>query len=223
MQHSPEAGNAGEEIAPPMERDLLGALGERSIVLVGMMGAGKTSVGKRLAHRLGLPFVDADHAIEEAANKSIPEIFAEHGEAYFRAGERKVIARLLREGRSVIATGGGAFMSEETRAAIAEAGVSIWLKAEVPVLFERVRRRPTRPLLQTADPQGTLRRLVEERYPVYALADVTVISREVPHEAMVDDVVAALAAHLAVAPEISAAPAAAPGAAGNEEDMKDDG
>ena len=190
--------------APPADHDrraaILAALGDRSIVLVGMMGAGKTSVGKRVAARLGLPFVDADHAIEEAANKTIPEIFAEHGESYFRDGERRVIQRLLKEGRQVIATGGGAFVSPETRAAIAAAGVAVWLKADVPLLFERVKKRSHRPLLQTADPEGTLRRLVEERYPVYALADITVESRDVPHEAMVEDVLAGIEAWSAARP-----------------------
>lgn len=171
-------------------------LGGRSVVLVGMMGAGKTSVGKRLAGRLGLTFIDADTAIEEAAKKSVTEIFAEHGEDYFRQGERRVIARLLREPRQIIATGGGAFMNAETRAAIRGAGLSIWLKADWELLFERVRRRPTRPLLQTADPEGTLRKLVEARYPVYAEADLTVQSVDVPHEAMVDAVVSALDAWL---------------------------
>ncbi|WP_181701238.1 shikimate kinase [Chthonobacter albigriseus] len=174
------------------------ALRDRSIVLVGMMGAGKTSVGKRLAARLSLPFVDADHAIEEAANKTIPEIFAEHGEAYFRDGERRVIARLLKERRQVIATGGGAFMNPETRAAIAERGVSIWLKADVEVLFDRVRRRSNRPLLHTEDPEGTLRRLVEARYPIYAAADITVMSRDVPHEHVVEDVISTLERWLAL-------------------------
>lgn len=171
-------------------------LGSRSVVLVGMMGAGKTSVGKRLAGRLGLTFVDADTAIEEAAKKTVTEIFAEHGEDYFRQGERRVIARLLREPRQIIATGGGAFMNAETRAAIRAAGLSIWLKADWELLFERVRRRPTRPLLQNADPEGTLKALVDARYPVYAEADLTVQSVDVPHEAMVDAVMAALEAWL---------------------------
>ena len=171
-------------------------LGSRSVVLVGMMGAGKTSVGKRLAGRLGLTFVDADTAIEEAAKKTVSEIFAEHGEDYFRQGERRVIARLLRQPRQIIATGGGAFMNAETRAAIRAAGLSIWLKADWELLFERVRRRPTRPLLQNADPEGTLKALVDLRYPVYADADLTVQSVDVPHEAMVDAVMAALEAWL---------------------------
>jgi len=181
-------GGAGARIV-----DLLGG---RSVVLVGMMGAGKTSVGKRLAGRLGLTFVDADTAIEEAAKKTVTEIFAEHGEDYFRQGERRVIARLLREPRQIIATGGGAFMNAETRAAIRAAGLSIWLKADWELLFERVRRRPTRPLLQNADPEGTLKALVDLRYPVYAEADLTVQSVDVPHEAMVDAVMAALEAWL---------------------------
>jgi shikimate kinase len=184
-------------VAPLREADrirsILHMLGQRSIVLVGMMGAGKSSVGRRLASRLGLPFADADHAIEEAANQTIPEIFAEHGETYFRDGERRVIARLLRQGSQVLATGGGAYINEETRAAIAEAGLTVWLKADPEILYERVKRRSHRPLLQTADPEGTIRRLVAERYPVYALADITIVSRDVPHEAVVEEVLAALA------------------------------
>lgn len=200
-------GEQSDTTAPPREapreaaRDALrAALGGRSIVLVGMMGAGKTSVGRRLAGRLALPFHDADNAIEEAAQQTIPEIFSEHGEDYFRDGERRVIARLLREGCSVVATGGGAFMNADTRAIIAERGVSVWLKAGIEVLMERVRRRSNRPLLHTADPEATLRRLMEERYPVYAEADLTVLSRDVPQEAVVDEVVAALSARLIPAP-----------------------
>lgn len=192
--HSSKAGGASR--AAPRQTaqnaSILDRLGQRSIVLVGMMGAGKTSVGKRLANRLGIEFVDSDAAIEEAARKTVTEIFAEHGEDYFRSGERRVIARLLGEGRRVIATGGGAFMNAETRALISSAAVSVWLKAETALLFDRVKRRPTRPLLQTPDPEGTLRRLVDERYPVYAEATITVASRDVPHEQMVDDVAAAL-------------------------------
>jgi shikimate kinase len=167
-------------------------LGRRSIVLVGMMGAGKSSVGRRLASRLGLPFFDADTEIERAAGMTIPEIFSTRGETEFRDGERRVIARLLMSGPSVIATGGGAFMSEETRERIEENGVSIWLRAEFDVLMRRVRKRSNRPLLKTADPEGTLRKLIDDRYPVYALADVTVHSRDVPHETVVQDIVDAL-------------------------------
>lgn len=167
-------------------------LGDRHIVLVGLMGAGKTSVGKRLAAAMGLNFVDSDHAIEESARMTIPEIFATRGEAEFRAGERKVIARLLSEAPQVIATGGGAFMDEETRARIAEYGISLWLKAELPVLMKRVMRRNNRPLLQNGDPETTMRGLIEKRYPTYAQADVTVLSEEVPHETMVKTVIEAL-------------------------------
>ncbi len=171
---------------------LASALGGRSIVLVGMMGAGKTSVGRRLAQRLGLPFVDADAEIEAGVRMTIPEIFERFGEPYFRDGERKVIARLLDEGQKVLATGGGAFMNAATRERIAGAGVSVWLKPEFEVLLRRVRKRSNRPLLQTADPETTLRRLLEERSPTYALADITVESREGPHEATVDAIVGAL-------------------------------
>ncbi|HMN71159.1 MAG TPA: 3-dehydroquinate synthase [Rhodoblastus sp.] len=174
------------------ERALVAALGTRSIVLVGMMGCGKTSAGRRLAERLGLPFVDADHEIEAAHQMSIAEIFARYGEPYFRDGERRVMARLLASGPNVVATGGGAFMNEQTRGRIADSGVSIWLRAEFDVLMKRVRRRPTRPLLQNPDPEGTLRRLMDERYPVYAKADVTVETRDAHFDAVVEDVMRAL-------------------------------
>ncbi len=164
------------------------------MVLVGMMGAGKTSVGKRLAARLGLPFVDADEEIEAGARMSIPEIFEKFGEPYFRDGERRVIARVLESGPCVLATGGGAFMNAATRERIAQAGVSIWLKPDFDVLLRRVRKRSNRPLLHTPDPEGTLRRLLEERSPTYALADVTIESHDGPHEVVVEQILAALAA-----------------------------
>ncbi len=169
------------------------ALGGRSVVLVGMMGAGKTSVGKRLAAKLGLPFVDADAEIEAGAQLTIPEIFERFGEAYFRDGERKVIARLLKAGPQVLATGGGAFMNRTTRESIAAHGVSIWLKPDVEVLLARVRKKPNRPLLRTANPEQTLRRLLEERSPTYALADLTIDSRDGPHDAVVDIILHRLA------------------------------
>ncbi|WP_293860452.1 shikimate kinase [uncultured Alsobacter sp.] len=171
-------------------------LGSRCIVLVGMMGAGKSSVGRRLANRLDLPFFDADTEIERAAGMTIPEIFAARGEAEFRDGERRVIARLLAEGPIVLATGGGAFMSLETRQRIAERGISVWLKADFDVLMRRVRKRSNRPLLRTADPEATLRKLIDDRYPIYGLADVTIHSRDVPHDVVVQEIVDALPARL---------------------------
>ena len=182
---------------------LLALLGNRSIVLVGMMGVGKSSIGRRLAARLGIPFVDADAEIEKAADMSIADIFARHGEAYFRSGEARVIARLLDGGPQVLATGGGAVMNADTRAAIKAKGVSIWLSAEFDVLMRRIsKRKNERPMLQTADPAATLRELLAAREPVYALADITVKSREVPHEAIVNEILSALAEflHAPVAP-----------------------
>ena len=175
-------------------------------MLVGMMGAGKTSVGRRLATRLGLPFADADNEIETAAGMSIPDIFAKHGEAEFRQGERRVVARLLASGQKVVATGGGAYMLAATRQAIAEHAIAIWLQADVEVLMRRVRKRSNRPLLQQADPEPTLKRLIEERYPIYALADVTVVSRDGPHDAVVDDIIAMLDQRLQALPPAPAAP-----------------
>ena len=168
-------------------------LGARPIVLVGLMGAGKTSVGRRLAEKLRIPFVDADHEIEAAAGKPIKEIFADHGEPYFREGERRVIQRLIGNGAQVLATGGGAYMNDETRSRIQESGVSVWLRASLPVLMKRVMKRQDRPLLQNDDPEAVMRGLIDKRYPVYATADVTVESRDVQHGQMVNDVVRALA------------------------------
>jgi shikimate kinase len=167
-------------------------LGTRSLVLVGLMGAGKSTVGRRLAQKLGLPFRDADQEIEEAAGMTIPEIFAIHGERHFRDGERRVIARLLQEGPMILATGGGAFMNEETRARIAQHGISVWLRADLDVLMRRVRKRANRPLLQTPDPEGTMRELIALRHPVYATADLTVDSHEAPHDRVVVDIVEAV-------------------------------
>jgi shikimate kinase len=192
------AGSATYEMAEAARSEpaIVAALGGRSAVLVGMMGAGKSSIGRRVALRLGIPFVDADAEIEKAAGMTIPDIFAMHGEPDFRAGEARVIARLLENGPQVLATGGGAFMNADTRAVIGAKGVSVWLKAEFDVLMRRIKRRHDRPLLKTDDPGATLRALMDERYPVYALADVTVQSREVPHEKIVDEIVSGLAAHL---------------------------
>src|SRR5580692_2523175 len=175
---------------------ILARLGARSIVLTGMMGVGKSSIGRRLAARLGVPFIDADAEIEKAAGMSIADIFARHGEADFRDGEARVIARMLDGGPQVLATGGGAFMNADTRAAIAAHGVSVWLKAEFDVLMRRIKRRQDRPLLKSDDPGETLRALMEQRYPVYAQADITIQSREVPHDKIVDEIVGAVAARL---------------------------
>jgi shikimate kinase len=179
------------------EADIVAALGKRLIVLVGMMGVGKSTVGRRVAARLGLPFVDADTEIEAAhAGMSIPEIFEIHGEPYFRDGEARVIARLLEGGPAVLAPGGGALMREETRRRILEKGISVWLKADADVILRRVRRRADRPLLQTADPAATIDRLIAEREPIYRSADLTIWSRDVPHEKIVEECLDALHARL---------------------------
>lgn len=172
------------------------ALEGRSIVMVGLMGAGKSTIGRRLAQRLGLPFVDADTAIEEAAGMTIPEIFATYGEAHFRDGERRVVARLLQDEPRVLATGGGAFVNEQTRELVAQHGLSIWLKADLDVLMKRVRRRSNRPLLHADDPEGVMRKLMTERYPIYAEADVTVETSNAPHQAVVEETLCALERHL---------------------------
>jgi shikimate kinase len=165
---------------------------QTTIVLVGLMGAGKSSVGRCLAASLGRPFVDADAEIEAEAGQTISEIFASHGEAYFRRLERRVIGRLLAERGQVLATGGGAFMDPETRALIAAGAVSVWLRAEIDILLERVMRRDNRPLLKQGDPRDILSRLIEERYPVYAEADITVDSTDGPHTVVVEDIIRAL-------------------------------
>jgi shikimate kinase len=174
------------------EAEITAALGTRSVVLVGMMGVGKSTIGRRLSSRLRLPFVDADMEIEAAAGMSIPDIFETHGEPYFRDGEARVIARLIDNGPGVLATGGGAFMREETRNRIHDKAVSIWLKADADTIMRRVKRRVDRPLLQTADPAATAGRLIAEREPVYQRADLTIWSREVPHEKIVDECIDAL-------------------------------
>ncbi|MCG6203964.1 shikimate kinase [Rhodopseudomonas sp. HC1] len=190
------------------EAEVVAALGERAVVLVGMMGAGKSTVGRRLALRLGLPFLDADTEIENAAAMTIPEIFETHGEPHFRDGEARVIARLLDGGAKVLATGGGAFMRAETRDRIRDKAVSMWLEADADVILRRVKRRADRPLLKTPDPAGTIARLIEERHPVYRAADITIASRDVPHEKIVDECVAALHDYLcgASAPTLSETP-----------------
>ncbi|HEY9579164.1 MAG TPA: shikimate kinase [Rhizorhapis sp.] len=162
------------------------------IVLVGMMGVGKSTVGRRLAARLGLPFVDADEEIELAASMSVADIFKRFGEAYFRDGERRVIARLMDGEPKVIATGGGAFVQDETRAQILEQAIAIWLDAEIDVLVDRVSRREGRPLLAGKDPRTVLTELAEKRNPIYALAPIHIQSMAAPHEATVDKIMKAL-------------------------------
>jgi shikimate kinase len=188
------------------ETAIAAALGRRSIVLVGMMGAGKSSIGRRLAQRLDIPFVDADTEIETAAGMTIPEIFAAHGEPYFRSGEQRVIARLLDSGPQVLATGGGAYMNADTREGVRQKGVSVWLNAEFDVLMRRVKRRATgdRPMLQ-GDPAQRIAHLMNERYPVYAEADVTVMSRDVAHETIVNEIIAAISPSLGLTPPGEAA------------------
>jgi shikimate kinase len=189
-----EAGEIGEREEAPAELKHLarGVSIDRPIALVGLMGAGKTTVGRRLASALGLPFVDADHEIERAAGLSVAEIFARHGEADFRRGERRVIARLLEGPPHVLATGGGAFIDLEARALMRQKAITIWLKAPLDVLMRRVERRDDRPLLRGADPEAVMRKLMAERYPIYAEADLVVESTNGPHHAAAADVIRAL-------------------------------
>ena len=179
-------------VSATQEAEIAAALGARSVVLVGMMGAGKSTIGRRLSARLGLPFLDADVEIEQAHRLPIPDIFEKYGEPYFRDGEVRVIARLLDNGPAIIATGGGAVMRDETRERIREKAVSIWLKVDTDVIMRRVKRRSDRPLLQTVDPEATVERLVKEREPLYSQADVTIWSRDVPHDKIVDECIEAL-------------------------------
>ena len=171
-------------------------LGKRSVVLVGLMGSGKSTIGKRVAQMLGINFIDADTEIETVSRMTIPELFERYGEGEFRDLERRVIRRILRTGPRVLATGGGAFMNEQTRKAIARAGISVWLRADLDTLMERVSRKGNRPLLKTADPRATMQGLMDVRYPVYAEAQFTIHSRDEKKEVMASEVVDALAAML---------------------------
>jgi shikimate kinase len=182
----------------------------RTVVFIGLMGVGKTCIGRRLAQRLELPFVDADREIEEAAGCTIPEIFERHGETYFREGERRVILRLLDNPPHVLSTGGGAIMDPQTRARIRERAVSVWLRADLDLMMKRVSRRNDRPLLQVADPRARLQELMTARYPLYAEADITVDSVDGPPEVTLERVITALAAHLRGGGNADARQAAAP-------------
>ena len=178
-----------------LESAVVRALGGRSIVLVGMMGAGKSSIGRRLASRLGIPFIDADTEIESAAGMTIPEIFEKHGEPYFRAGEARVIARLLDNGPQVLATGGGSVMDPQTRALIGQKGISIWLKADIDVLLKRTKRRNDRPLVEK------IKDLLPVREPIYAQADIIIQSRDEPHDTIIDEIMGELPKRLGLRAE----------------------
>lgn len=201
----PKPESAERDNREPVEARVARLLAGRTLVMVGMMGAGKSSVGRRLAARLGLAFVDADAEIELAANATISEIFDRHGEAYFRDGERRVIRRLLDGDPKVLATGGGAFIQPETRAAIHENAISVWLKADRDLILSRVKRRATRPLLKTGDPEAIIDRLIRERHPVYEEADIHIQSRDVAHDVVIDDILTALADYLERRPAANAA------------------
>jgi shikimate kinase len=177
--------------------DLLAGLGSRSVVFVGLMGAGKTAIGRRVAAILGLPFTDSDHEIESVSRMTIPDLFERYGEAEFRSLEQRVIVRVLESGPQVLSTGGGAFMNAQTRDAIAAYGLSVWLKADVDTLLERVSKKQNRPLLKDSDPRAVLEKLMSERYPVYALADVTVATRDERKEVIAGEVIEAIGRHLA--------------------------
>jgi shikimate kinase len=175
---------------------LIALLDGKPIVLVGMMGAGKTTVGRRLAARLKRQFLDSDEEIEKAANMTIPEIFKSRGEADFRAGEQRVVSRILKDRDIVLATGGGAFVNPETRALVKAEAISVWIKADFELLFSRVSRRSNRPLLQTENPRASLQALIDARYPIYAEADVTVVSRDVPQDVVASALIDAMIAHI---------------------------
>ncbi|MEK1928670.1 MAG: shikimate kinase [Pararhizobium sp.] len=170
------------------------ALGRRNLVFVGLMGAGKSAIGRMTATELGIPFIDSDHEIERVSRMTISDLFAAYGEEEFRALETRVIKRLLHTGPRIVSTGGGAYINERTRRHIKKQGLSVWLKADLDVLWERVNKRDTRPLLKTENPKQTLENLMHARYPIYAEADLTVISRDVKKEVMVEEVLTALAA-----------------------------
>lgn len=177
--------------------EILTQLGKRSVIFVGLMGAGKTAIGRKVAATLGLPFLDSDQEIEAVSRMTVPELFERYGEPEFRALEQRVIARVLEQGPQVLSTGGGAFMNAQTRATIVDHGVSVWLKADLDVLMDRVAKKQNRPLLKAPDPRAVMERLMAERYPVYATADVTVPTREEKKEVISAEVIDSLLGHLA--------------------------
>lgn len=180
-------------IAPTEADRARKALGRRNLVLVGLMGAGKSAIGKLVASDLSIPFIDSDHEIERVSRMTIPELFEKYGEPEFRKLENRVIKRLLRSGPRVLSTGGGAFMNDDTRKSIKTAGVSLWLDADLETLWERVIKRDNRPLLKTENPKQTLENLMNQRYPTYALADLAVKSRDVKKDVVAAEVIAAVA------------------------------
>ena len=184
------------ETADSAHAGLKDRLGRRSIVFVGLMGAGKTAIGRKLAQALGLNFVDSDHEIETVSRMTIPELFERYGEPEFRALEERVVGRLVKDGPQVVSTGGGAFMNDHTRDAIAQDGISVWLKADLDTLMSRVAKKPNRPLLKAPDPRAVMERLMAERYPVYGLADIVVPTRDVRREEITAEVIDALSAWL---------------------------
>lgn len=194
----PESSDHGErsDAAAALRQQAAGLVPPRTIALVGLMGAGKTTVGRRLAHALNLPFADADAEIVSAAGQSVDAIFAKHGECEFRRGERQVIGRLLTGPVHVLATGGGAFIDPRTRALMKERAISIWLKAPLDVLMKRVSKRDDRPLLKEDDPRAVMQRLMDERYPIYAEADLTIETSAGPHNVAVALVIDALREYL---------------------------
>ena len=182
--------------------DVRERLGERTIVFVGLMGAGKTAIGRKVAQSLDLPFIDSDHEIETVSRMSIPELFERYGEPEFRALEQRVIERLLRDGARVVSTGGGAFMNPQTREGVAAHGISVWLKADLDLLMERVAKKQNRPLLKNPDPRAVMQRLMDDRYPVYALADITVETRDARREIIAAEALVSIARHLGTADEL---------------------
>jgi shikimate kinase len=185
-----------DHVNPDIAGPIRELLGQRVVVFVGLMGAGKTVIGRKVASMLDLPFVDSDHEIESVSRMSVPELFERYGEPEFRALEQRVIERLLHEGPRIVSTGGGAFMNAQTRDAIAQHGVSVWLKADLDVLMERVSKRQNRPLLKNADPRGVMQKLMSDRYPVYELADIAVQTRDAKREVIADEALQALLTHL---------------------------